>query len=279
MHHLKGFVSTEFPSKTSGRLTARISPTRANVYSEDRKPRRGHREGSGIRGELIVANELKSAAGLSSQIGQFVSTSVSNAFGRLRLLALTITIMGLPLTTGCWVQSVYPFYEESDVVADNTLVGTWAGEGELQPCLLNIAFDPGEKVYSLATSKSGEEKEGMKCAETMAKGHLVQLGSQRFLDVVPTDEKSPAELHSLVKIKPDRQNLVLVPMDADWLANAIRDKTLDLTARIDEKGPAVIPSVDVILTSPTRDLRNLLRESGDARGAFSDEDQMRFHKK
>ncbi len=38
-------------------------------------------------------------------------------------------------------------------------------------------------------------------------------------------------------------------------------------------------SVDVILTSPTRDLRNLLRESADAKGAFSDEDQMPFHKK
>ena len=107
----------------------------------------------------------------------------------------------------------------------------------------------------------------------------MQLDSQRFLDVVLTDEKSLAELHSLVKVKADRQNLVLVPMDADWLANAIRDKTLDLPARIDEKGPAVVPSVDVILTSPTPNLRNLLRESGDAKGAFSDEDQMRFHKK
>jgi hypothetical protein len=112
-----------------------------------------------------------------------------------------------------------------------------------------------------------------------AKGHLVQLGSQRFLDVVLTDEKSLAELHSLVKLKPDRQNLVLVPMDSDWLASAIRDKTLDLPARIDQSGSAVVPSVDVILTSPTRDLRNLLRESGDAKGAFRDEDQMRFHKK
>jgi hypothetical protein len=227
-------------------------------------------------GESIVANELKTAAGLSSKIGQFASTSVSNAFGRLRLLALTITVMSLPLTTGCWVQSVYPFYEESDVVADNSLVGTWAGEGELQPCLLNIAFDPGDKVYDIAVSKSAEAKEEMKCTEISAKGHLVQLGSQRFLDVIPTDEKSLAELHSLMRVKPDRQNLVLVPMDADWLADAIRDKTLDLTARIDEK---VVPPVDVILTSPTRDLRTLLRKSGDAEGAFSDKDQMRFHKK
>jgi hypothetical protein len=230
----------------------------------------------GIRGESIVANELKSAAGLSSQIGQFASAFVSHTFGRLRVLALTITMIGLPITTGCWVQSVYPFYEESDVVADNSLVGTWAGEGELQPCLLNVAFDPGEKVYNIAMSKSAEAKGEMKCAEMTAKGHLVQLGSERFLDILPTDEKSLAELHSLMKIKPDKQYLVLVPMDADWLADAIRDKTLDLTARIDEK---VVPPVDVILTSPTRDLRNLLRESGDARGAFSDKDEMRFQKK
>jgi hypothetical protein len=203
----------------------------------------------------------------------------SNAFRRLRLVALTATVMSLPLTTGCWVQSVYPFYEESDVVTDNGLAGTWAGEGELQACLLNIAFDPGEKVFNIAMSNSGEAKEEMKCPEVKAKGHLVQLGSQRFLDVVPTDEKFPTELHSLVKVKPDMQNLVLVKMDAECLANAIRGKTLDLPARIDEKWSGVVPSVDVILTSPTRDLRNLLRESGDAKGAFSDENQMRFHKK
>ena len=210
---------------------------------------------------------------------QFVKNSNGICSCNLRLLALAFTIMLLPLTTGCWVQSVYPFYEDSDVVVDNSLAGAWSGEGELQPCLLNITFDSGEKVYKIAMSKSGEAKAEMKCTELRAKGHLVQMGSQRFLDVVPSDEKSPAELHSLVKIKADGQNLVLVPMDADWLANAIRDKTLDLPARIDEKGSAVLPSVDVILTSPTRDLRNLLHESADAQGAFSDEDQMRFHKK
>jgi hypothetical protein len=128
-------------------------------------------------------------------------------------------------------------------------------------------------------SKSDEAQEEMKCPEMKAKRRLVQLGSQRFLDVVPTDEKFQAELHILVKVKPDRQNLVLVPMDAERLANAIRDKTLDLPARIDEKWSGVVPSVDVILTSPTRDLRNVLRESGDVKGAFSDEDQMRFHRK
>jgi len=223
-----------------------------------------------------VANEMKSSAGLSSQIGQLANASVSNASGRLRLLALTITIISLPLTAGCWVQSVYPFYEESDVVADDSLAGTWVGEAELQPCLLNIAFDPGEKIYNIAMSKSAEATEEMKCVEMTAKGHLVQLGSQRFVDVVPTDEKSLAQLHSLMKVKLDGQNLVLVPLDADWLADAIRDKTLDLIARIDEK---VVPPVDVILTSPTRDLRNLLRKSGDAEGAFSDKDQMRFRKR
>ncbi len=207
------------------------------------------------------------------------SNSRRVSFQKSRGFALAFIFLLLPILTGCWVQSVYPFYEDSDVVVDNNLAGAWSGEGELQPCLLNITFDSGEKVYNIAVSRSGEAKAEMKCTELRAKGHLVQIGSQRFLDVVPSDEKSTAELHSLVKIKADGPNLVLAPLDADWLANAIREKTLDLPARIDEKGSAVLPSVDVILTSPTRDLRNLLHESADAKGAFSDEDQMRFHKK
>jgi hypothetical protein len=207
------------------------------------------------------------------------SNSRRLSFQKSRGFALAFILLLLPSLTGCWVQSVYPFYEDSDVVVDNSLAGTWSGEGELQPCLLNIAFDSIEKVYNIAMSKSGEAKAEMKCTELHAKGHLVQMGSQRYLDVVLCDEKSLAELHSVVKIKADGQTLLLVPLDADWLANAIRDKTLDLPARIDERGSDVLPSVDVILTSPTRDLRNLLHQSAETKGAFSDEDQMRFHKK
>jgi len=159
-------------------------------------------------------------------------------------------------------------------VADNSLVGTWVGEGELQPCLLNIAFDPSEKVYNIAMSKSAEAKEEMKCTEISAKGHLVQFGSQRFLDVSPL-MKNPWQNAQPDESQARQATLVLVPMDVDWLADAIRGKTLDLTARIDEKLSRRLTSFSLLRPGPAQ----LLRKSGDAEGAFSDKDQMRFHQK
>ena len=40
------------------------------------------------------------------------------------LLQLALLVLNLPLLTGCWVQSVYPFYRDSDVIVDSTLTGT-----------------------------------------------------------------------------------------------------------------------------------------------------------
>src|SRR5260370_12042091 len=113
------------------------------------------------------------------------SNSRRVSFQKSRGFALAFIVLLLPILTGCWVQSVYPFYEDSDVVVDNSLAGTWSGEGELQPCLLNIAFDSGQKTVNIALSKSGEVKAGLTAPELPAQRHLVHVSAQPVLDVVP----------------------------------------------------------------------------------------------
>ncbi len=155
-------------------------------------------------------------------MSHLADNSRGNAPRNLRLLALTIAIMSLPLTTGCWVQSVYPFYEESDVVVDPGLVGNWEGDSDLKSCLLKIGLDPATRTYTIEVANSGDIKTGAPCQAATFEGKLVQIGVQRFLDVAPDQEKCwAAPLDSLMKVETDKQKLVLTPLDPDWMASAM----------------------------------------------------------
>ena len=197
---------------------------------------------------------------------------------RSRCFWLTLIVLSGPFLTGCWVQSVYPFYEESDVVVDSGLVGTWAGEGELRSCVLDISLDSFTRTYTLAASKSPAANAGVQCEAVTFEGKLVQLGQERFLDLVPEPEKSlPGALDTLLKIDGGRQKLALTPLDPDWIANAMNDKTVKLQGRVHEFG--MLPRfVAVTLVSPTGDLREFLGQA-DTKSAFSASGQMRFLRK
>ncbi len=187
--------------------------------------------------------------------------------------------MSLLLTTGCWVQSVYPFYEESDVVVDPGLVGNWEGDSELKSCLLKIGLDTAARTYTIEVAKSGGTKTEAECQAVSFEGKLVHIGSQRFLDVVPDQEKCwAAPLDTLLKVETDKEKLVLTPLDPDWMANAMDDKSVKLQGRTQEFG--VLPRfVAVTLVSQTSDLRDFLRARGSEKSVFSETGRMSFQRK
>jgi len=187
-------------------------------------------------------------------------------------------VLLVPFLTGCWVQSVYPFYEDSDVVTDGTFVGNWLGDGELKGCLLAVSLDATTRTYALAVSKSTTTDVNAQCEAVTFEGKLVQLGQERYLDVVSDPEKSwPATLDTLLKVDADKQRLAFTPLDPDWVAGAMSDKTVKLQGRIQEFG--LLPRfVAVTLISPTGDLREFLRQA-DAKAAFSESGKMRFLRK
>jgi len=177
------------------------------------------------------------------------------------------------------VQSVYPFYEESDVVVDPGLVGNWEGDSELKSYLLKIGLDPAARTYTIDVAKLGDIKTAAQCQAATFEGKLVQIGAQRFLDVVPDQEKCwAAPLDSLMKVETDKQKLVLTPLDPDWIASAMDDKSVKLQGRTQEFG--VLPRfVAVTLVSPTSDLRDFLRAHGSEKSVFSETGRMAFQRK
>jgi hypothetical protein len=192
------------------------------------------------------------------------------------LVALAAISLILPATTGCWVQSVYPFYEDSDVAVDSSLIGDWAGEAELKSCLLNIKLDAATRTYTFEVSKSTDKNVDSQCEAASFAATLIRINQQRFFDVVPNQEKSwAAPLDMLLKVDEDGPKLNLVPLDPDWLENAINDKTVNLHGRVQEFG--LLPRfVAVTLVSPTGDLREFLRQHGNDKRAFSRSSGMIF---
>ena len=198
-------------------------------------------------------------------------------FQRSRCFALTLIVLSASFLSGCWVQSVYPFYEDSDVIVDANLKGTWAGDGELKGCSLAISVDAATQTYTLAVSKSAEADPSLQCDSMTSQGKLLQVGTQRFLDIAPDQERGwPATLDTLLKVDADKQKLSLTPLDPDWIENAMNEKAVKLQGRVQEFG--VLPRfVAVTLVSPTSDLRDFLRQ-GDTKAAFSESSKMSFRR-
>jgi hypothetical protein len=157
--------------------------------------------------------------------------------------------------------------------------GHWEGDSELKSCLLKIGLDPAARTYTIEVARLGDIKTAAQCQGATFEGQLVQIGAQRFLDVVPDQEKCwAAPLDSLMKVETDKQKLVLTPLDPDWMANALDDKSVKLLGRTQEFG--VLPRfVAVTLVSSTSDLRDFLRAHGSEKSVFSETGRMAFQRK
>lgn len=197
-------------------------------------------------------------------------------------LILAIT----PLLSGCWVRSVYPFYEDSDVVIDQTLAGAWVGEGELRNCVLAISLGAVSRTYTIEVANSENKTAECKAStetqgEPMAfRGQLVQIGQKRFFDVVDMDHEG---LDMLLKVETDKPGLALTPLDSEWMANAMDSNTVKLQGRAEvfggEFGVGPPPDGRVTLVSATNDLRDFLRQHADDKGVFSESGRMTFRRK
>ncbi len=189
--------------------------------------------------------------------------------------------------TGCWVRSVYPFYEDSDVVVDQGLAGTWAGDGELKNCALAISLDADDRTYTLEVTNSdktkaenrcvaGEDSRGQSISFT---GQLVQIGTKRFLDIMYRNQDG---LDMLLRVETEKQALALTPLDSEWMANAMEGKRVKLEGRpVDLRGSGTAAFGDIVVTlvSTTNELRDFLRQYGDDKGAFSETSRMTFLRK
>lgn len=205
---------------------------------------------------------------------------------KFRCTFAALILVAIPFTTGCWVRSVYPFYEDSDVVVDQTLAGAWVGDGELRNCVLAINLSAASRTYTIEVANSENKTAGCKAiTETQServafRGQLVQIGQRRFFDVVDMEHDG---LDMLLKIETDKTGLALTPLDSEWMANAMDSNNVKLQGRTEffggEFGAGPPPDGRVTLVSTTTDLRDFLRQHADDKAVFSGSGRMMFRRK
>jgi hypothetical protein len=195
----------------------------------------------------------------------------------LKCARIALALAGLLVLPGCWVSSINPLYDEgtidhphddSDVVFDQSLIGSWtATEGKCTTLLAIAASDQG---YDMQSADQGEG-----CSENKAHRHaqLVKLGTHYFLDVEPM----PAEVcdmcagkHDILLTKFDKTMLSLTPIDSDWLKKSLAAKTVTLAT--------VAGDTDTITASP-KDLKAFFRKFAENKKAFKPESAEMFKRK
>ena len=213
----------------------------------------------------------------------------------LRVIGILLALAALATLPGCWVYSIEPLYDESispldpDLTSDQNLVGSWVQVGEDCPSTLTIIADDLRKTTTTSdkhTTTATEprygliltpETSGTSCKSddkpSRYEGHLVKLGDRRFLDVFPqSDEVCDLclPMHSFMLLALANDHLDLIPLDRDWLMQAISAKQVHLP---------YIPvghgiEDPLALTAPSRELKDLLRKHADDKVAFKPDSEL-----
>jgi len=212
----------------------------------------------------------------------------------MRATCFVLSICLLLATTGCWVNSLNPSYESTDVIAEPLFAGTWihtepksvgdtTDSNVVQRWTLTASNAPADWLgpgYDL-TFVTEECRDGVCTSDKPLAwtGHLAKIGPNLFLDVISRD-KNPDELHwvpthTFYRVVLKNNTLQVAFMDQEWLDRVIDEDRLKLSHS--HLGSAV--AGDVLLTEDTQAIRQLLLDCGSDAEAFPVSNTLTFSRK
>jgi hypothetical protein len=180
-----------------------------------------------------------------------------------RILKLLAAGAVLSTLAGCIVLSVFPFYNEKDLVFDPGLAGRWAKDDSTNQYWEFTAS--GGKFYMLKTADSSDTN----CFEA----HLFHLKQYQFLDLLTTNRAEfELPLHLISQVTRNDTNLSLQFLDYGWLASVLETNPAALRHIVVPEKPDDTNSGNMLyLTADTKDLQEfLLKHVGDTNAFSSD---------
>ena len=183
-------------------------------------------------------------------------------------LGLLTALLALTVLPGCWTSSLQPLYKDGDphLAYDPGLIGTWQTKTDSP---LVITGDSTADDYALQTT---DER-----GRYLYSGRLVQLGSYRFLDVVPSSsydvqgrpqqtEPGYIPTHSILKVIIEGDSLYLIAPNDEQLCAAARDNKVKVGDCIDD---------DFVFTAQTGSLQEFFLKHADDLEIFDAKDPER----
>ena len=186
--------------------------------------------------------------------------------------------MMLLFITSCFVKSLHPFYNESDLIFKKELLGTWTSKDSSV-----WKIEQGSKFNGLL--KPGTPENGYQITYTDKKGvskfsvHLFQLNNRFFLDFYPGEVDAGTDLmtshlvagHTVARVDLAPGKVVIQRYNESWLIGLFRHNRIRIAH---EKIPVEGSNPDddnfqVVLTASTDDLQKFIIKYSDDPEAFS----------
>jgi len=185
-----------------------------------------------------------------------------------RIAEIILVLAGVLALQSCWVESINSLYEggfarkDPDVVFEQRLTGSWSVTED--KCTIALTISAKENTYGLESIQQGEG-----CSDAGKKSRqqarLVKLDAHYFFDVSPMDDdvcEMCLAKHTIYQMKIDKDSFSLIPIDSDWLKNAMEKKVVVL---------ATLPDDTDTLTASSADLKTFCRRYADDSQAFKPE--------
>lgn len=188
---------------------------------------------------------------------------------KIILLFLSLAL----IASGCLIKSLQPFYKESDVIFDPSILGTWMDHDSVKwnieqfktPDLLGGSEL--KNFYLIRFNIEGEEN-------TQFNVHLFKLNGQLYADFLPINIKVTeltgyhiVPAHSIAKIDLWPDSISLKWFNETWLNSLFDNKIVDIDREIikgdsDDEG--------YVLTASTDELQKFIIKYGNDPNAFRD---------
>lgn len=180
------------------------------------------------------------------------------------------------LMTGCFVQSIYPFYTEETKVELNEINGEWVS-----------IIQQGDNVEKKnITPWSFNNKKIITYDERNIKSKLectyFKVGKNLFVDTIAGEPDTKINLfwaagitlvHTVCKVNINDRTLELIPMNFDWIEKRIKENKLELTYI------KAVKDSNYIFTVTPEDWTNFLKTHGDNPEVFNKKYRYTFKRK
>lgn len=174
----------------------------------------------------------------------------------------------LLLVSGCYVQSINPYYTDEDLVKDDALIGTWLVKDNSSDKQEEWAFENNED-NSLVLRITKED------ATDTVKVRTFELNGVKLMDLYPGESGIDPQthfisafqwvpVHLLAKYEVDAEQgqLLVYPLSVEWFKDMALKRKLDIEYTVYEKN-------QVLLTADSAQIREFLSEHLDE--AFAEE--------
>ena len=182
----------------------------------------------------------------------------------MKKVLIILVACSLLALCGCIPISLYPLYNESDLISEPDLVGTWAEQDGDKEVVFEQA---GEKAYIMISNYKG--------IVSRFDVHLLRLGEELFMDLYPRDpgvklndiyQEHIVGVHSFYHIHQIKPVLKMSTFDYEWLKKQLSENQQEL--------PHAILDGKLVITAPTAELQAFVLKHLKTEGAIIETDEL-----